>query len=159
MGTHPSAGTAASIEERQDRVIREFEELDDRMETYKHLIGLARNASGLDEAHKDDRHRIHGCQAEAWLRGTVADGRVCFEADSPSLIVKGLATLLIRVLSGSRPDAILAADLYFIERIGLAEHLSPTRSNGLAAMLERMRSFAQAHAQGDAAPSRDAGGG
>lgn len=151
-----------TMDEREEEIVRAFEALDDRMDEYKHLIEVARGSPSLADEHKTDETRIHGCQAHVWMRGTMEDGRAYFEADSPSLIVKGLATLLIRVLSGQRPDTILACELTFIEQVGLDRHLSPTRSNGLFSMLERMRSFARAHLQEDptaAEPTGDGAGG
>ncbi|OYV75056.1 MAG: Fe-S metabolism protein SufE [Chromatiales bacterium 21-64-14] len=139
-----------SIDERQEKIIGEFENLGDSMEKYLYLIELGRSAPALDDAYKTGKNLINGCQAEVWLRGYEAAGRIHFEVDSPSLIVKGIAVLLVRVLSGESPAAILDAELYFIERIGLKQQLSPTRSNGLFSMVKRMRSIAQACTDEDA---------
>jgi len=132
-----------SIDERQEKIVCEFENLGDSMEKYLYLIELGRSVPALGDAYKTDENLISGCQAEVWLRGYVVEDGIHFEVDSPSLIVKGIAVLLARVLSGESPDAIFDAELYFIERIGLKQQLSPTRSNGLFSMVKRMRSIAQ----------------
>jgi len=145
-----------SIDERQEKIVHEFENLGDSMEKYLYLIELGRSAPALDDAYKTEENLISGCQAEVWLRGYAVEGGIHFEVDSPSLIVKGIAVLLARVFSGESPDAIFDADLYFIERIGLKQQLSPTRSNGLFSMVKRMRSIAQAHTrEGSPFPAAD----
>ena len=117
----------------QDEVIAEFSDFDDWMDRYQLLIDLGNEQPALDERYKTDQNLIEGCQSRVWLQANEEDGKVIFQAESDALIVKGIIALLIKVLSGHTPDEILAADLYFIPRIGLQEHLSPTRSNGLPA--------------------------
>ena len=133
-----------TINELQEQIIEEFEEVDDWMDRYQMLIDLGSEQEPLPEEAKSDDNLIEGCQSRVWLTATFADGIVDFRAESDALIVKGIIMLLIRVLSGHTPDEILAADLYFIDRIGLHEHLSPTRSNGLVAMVKQMRTYALA---------------
>lgn len=133
-----------SINELQDEVIAEFSDLDDWMDRYQLLIDLGNEQTPLDEKYKTDQNLIEGCQSRVWLQADEVDGKVIFQAESDALIVKGIVLLLVRVLSDHTPDEILNADLYFIERIGLKEHLSPTRSNGLVAMLKQMKMYALA---------------
>ena len=139
-----------SINEIQDEIIEEFAGLDDWMDKYQLLIDLGNEQEPLEEKYKTEQNLIDGCQSRVWL---VADyvkesgqetGVIHFRAESDALIVKGIVALLIRVLSDHTPQEILDADLYFIEEIGLKEHLSPTRSNGLVAMVKQMRSYALA---------------
>lgn len=134
----------ATINELQDEVIDEFSELSDWMDRYQLLIDLGNEQPPLDPAYKTDSNLIEGCQSRVWLQADLIDGKVHFQAESDALIVKGIIALLIRVLSDHTPDEILNADLYFIEKIGLKEHLSPTRSNGLLAMVKQMRMYALA---------------
>jgi cysteine desulfuration protein SufE len=134
-----------TINETQDEVIEEFLELEDWMDRYQLLIDLGEESEVLDEADKTDGNLIDGCQSRVWLVCNEVDGRLMFRAESDALIVKGIVTLLLRVVSGHTPDEILDADLYFIERIGLRDHLSPTRSNGLLAMVKQMRMYALAY--------------
>ena len=133
-----------TINELQDEVIEEFSELDDWMDRYQLLIDLGNDQAPLDEQYKTEQNLIEGCQSRVWLQADYADGLVHFQAESDALIVKGIISLLIQVVSGHTPDEILENDLYFIERIGLKEHLSPTRSNGLLAMVKQMRMYALA---------------
>ncbi|MBR3896388.1 MAG: SufE family protein [Bacteroidaceae bacterium] len=133
-----------TINELQDEVIEEFSELDDWMDRYQLLIDLGNDQAPLDEQYKTEQNLIEGCQSRVWLQADYADGLVHFQAESDALIVKGIISLLIQVVSGHTPDEILESDLYFIERIGLKEHLSPTRSNGLLAMVKQMRMYALA---------------
>ena len=133
-----------TINELQEQIIEEFEEVDDWMDRYQLLIDLGEEQEALPASEKTEQNLIDGCQSRVWLTATFADGIVDFRAESDALIVKGIIMLLIRVLSGHTPDEILAADLYFIDRIGLHEHLSPTRSNGLVAMVKQMRAYALA---------------
>lgn len=133
-----------TIDEIQDEIISEFSELDDWMDKYQMLIDLAGEQLPLDEQYKTDSNLIEGCQSRVWLQADEHDGIITFQAESDALIVKGIVGLLIRVLSGHTADEILNADLYFIDRIGLHEHLSPTRSNGLVAMVKQMRVYALA---------------
>ena len=134
-----------TINEIQDEVIEEFLELDDWMDRYQLLIDLGEESDILDEEDKTDSNLIDGCQSRVWLVCDEAGGRLTFRAESDALIVKGIVSLLLRVVSGHTPDEILDADLYFIERIGLRDHLSPTRSNGLLAMVKQMRMYALAY--------------
>ena len=133
-----------TINELQDEVIEEFSELDDWMDRYQLLIDLGNEQAPLDEQYKTEQNLIEGCQSSVWLQADYADGLVHFQAESDALIVKGIISLLIQVVSGHTPDEILESDLYFIERIGLKEHLSPTRRNGLLAMVKQMRMYALA---------------
>ncbi len=134
----------ATINELQDEVIGEFSELDDWMDRYQLLIDLGNEQEPLDEKYKTEQNLIDGCQSRVWLQADLVDGKVHFQAESDALIVKGIIALLMKVLSDHTPDEILNADLYFIEQIGLKEHLSPTRSNGLLAMVKQMRMYALA---------------
>ena len=133
-----------TINEAQDEVIAEFADLTDWMDKYQLLIDLGNEQEPLDERYKTEGNLIDGCQSRVWLQADWRDGAIYFSAESDALIVKGIIALLIRVLSGHTPDEILAADLYFIDRIGLNDHLSPTRSNGLLAMIKQMRVYALA---------------
>ena len=132
-----------SINEIQDSIIEEFSDFDDWMDKYQLLIDLGSEQQPLPASAKTAQNLIEGCQSRVWLTADLTpDGLVHFEAESDALIVKGIVTLLIRVLSDHTPQQILDADLYFIEQIGLREHLSPTRSNGLLAMLKQMKMYA-----------------
>ena len=133
-----------TINEIQDEIIDEFSGLDDWMDKYQLLIDLGNEQEPLDEKYKIESNLIDGCQSRVWLQADYVDGKLNFSAESDALIVKGIVALLIRVLSGHTPQEILDADLYFIEEIGLKEHLSPTRSNGLLAMIKQMRVYALA---------------
>ena len=128
----------------QDDVIAEFSNFDDWMDRYQLLIDLGNEQQPLDEKYKTDQNLIEGCQSRVWLQADEKDGKIIFQAESDALIVKGIIALLIKVLSGHTPDEILEADLYFIPQIGLQEHLSPTRSNGLLSMVKQMRMYALA---------------
>lgn len=140
-----------TINEIQDEIIEEFADLDDWMDRYQLLIDLGSSQPGLDEKYKTEQNLIDGCQSRVWLQADMQDGLLHFQAESDALIVKGIVALLVRVLSGHTPEDILQADLYFIERIGLRQHLSPTRSNGLLAMLRQMKLYALAcQAKGEA---------
>ena len=134
-----------TINEAQDEVIAEFSDFDDWMDRYQLLIDLGNEQAPLDEKYKTDQNLIEGCQSRVWLQADEVDGKLVFQAESDALIVKGIIALLIRVLSGHTPDEILESDLYFIDRIGLREHLSPTRSNGLLSMVKQMRMYALAY--------------
>ena len=133
-----------SINEIQDEIIEEFSGLDDWMDKYQLLIDLGNEQTPLDEQYKTESNLIDGCQSRVWLQADYEDGVIHFSAESDALIVKGIVSLLIRVLSDHTPQEILDADLYFIDEIGLKEHLSPTRSNGLLAMIKQIRSYALA---------------
>ena len=133
-----------TINEAQDQVIEEFSDFDDWMDKYQLLIDLGNEQQPLDEKYKTEQNLIEGCQSRVWLQADEIDGKGVFQAESDALIVKGIIALLIKVVSGHTPDEILNSDLYFIEKIGLKEHLSPTRSNGLLAMVKQMRMYALA---------------
>ncbi|MDE5607341.1 MAG: SufE family protein [Muribaculaceae bacterium] len=133
-----------TINERQDEIIAEFSDIDDWMDRYAYIIDLGNQLPPIDPAYKTPQYLIEGCQSRVWLNAELKDGRVEYTADSDAIIVKGIISLLITVLNGHTPTEIIDADLYFIDRIGLAEHLSPTRSNGLAAMLKQMKIYALA---------------
>lgn len=133
-----------TINEIQDEIIEEFSGLDDWMDRYQLLIDLGNEQEPLDEQYKTESNLIDGCQSRVWLQADYEDGLIHFSAESDALIVKGIVSLLIRVLSDHTPQEILDADLYFIDEIGLKEHLSPTRSNGLLAMIKQIRSYALA---------------
>ena len=133
-----------TINEIQDEIIEEFSGLDDWMDKYQLLIDLGNELTPLDERYKTEQNLIDGCQSRVWLQADYENGQIHFTAESDALIVKGIVSLLIRVLSDHTPQEILDADLYFIEEIGLKEHLSPTRSNGLVAMVKQKRAYALA---------------
>lgn len=131
-----------SINELQDEVIAEISDLDDWMDRYQLLIDLGNEQEPLDEKYKTEQNLIEGCQSRVWLQADEVDGNIIFKAESDALIVKGIIALLIKVLSGHTAEEILNTDLYFIDKIGLKEHLSPTRSNGLLSMVKQMRMYA-----------------
>ena len=134
-----------SINELQDEVVEEFSDFEDWMDKYQMLIDLGNDLDALDEKYKNEQNIIDGCQSRVWLQCDYIDGKLVFTADSDALIVKGIIALLIRVVSNHTPQEILDADLYFIEKIGLREHLSPTRSNGLLAMVKQIKAYALAY--------------
>ena len=135
-----------TINETQDELIAEFTELDDWMDRYQLLIDLGNEQAPLDPKYKTEQNLIEGCQSRVWLQADLMpDGTIALQAESDALIVKGIIALLIRVLSGHTPAEILDADLYFIDRIGLREHLSPTRSNGLLSMVKQIRMYAMVY--------------
>ena len=133
-----------TINEIQDEIIDEFSGFDDWMDKYQLLIDLGNEQQPLDEKYKTESNLIDGCQSRVWLQCDYVDGKLNFTAESDALIVKGIVALLIRVLSGHTPQEIIDADLYFIDSIGLKDHLSPTRSNGLLAMMKQMKMYALA---------------
>ncbi len=133
-----------AINQIQDEIIEEFEEFEDWMDKYQMLIDLGNELAPLEEKYKTEQNLIDGCQSRVWVQCDYIDGKMELSAESDALIVKGIIALLIRVLSGHTPQEILDADLYFIDRIGLKEHLSPTRSNGLLAMVRQIRMYALA---------------
>ena len=133
-----------TINELQDEVIEEFSDFDDWMDKYQLLIDLGNEQEPLAPEYKNDQNLIDGCQSRVWLQADLVDGKVEFQAESDALIVKGIIALLIKVVSGHTPDEILDNELYFIEAIGLKDHLSPTRSNGLVAMIKQMKLYALA---------------
>ena len=134
-----------TINELQDNVIEEFSAFDDLMDKYALLIDLGNSLPPLEEKYKTESNLIEGCQSRVWLQADYEDGKIIFKGESDAVIVKGIVSLLINVLSGHTPQEILDTDLYFIEQIGLKEHLSPTRSNGLVAMVKQMRMYALAY--------------
>ena len=134
-----------TINEAQDEVIEEFADFTDWMDKYQMLIDLGNDLEVLDEKYKTESNLIDGCQSRVWVQCDYEEGKLVFTADSDALIVKGIIALLIQVLSGHTPKEILDADLYFIEQIGLREHLSPTRSNGLLAMVKQIKAYAPAY--------------
>lgn len=133
-----------TINEKQDRIVDDFSVFDDWMDRYQQLIELGRELPPIDPAKRTDQYLINGCQSKVWIDAELRDGKVYFTADSDAIITKGIVSLLVSVLSGHTPAEILNADLYFIDRIGLKENLSPTRSNGLLAMIKQIRMFALA---------------
>jgi cysteine desulfuration protein SufE len=133
-----------TINELQNNVIEEFADFDDWMDKYALLIDLGNSLPPLEEKYKTESNLIEGCQSRVWLQADYVDGKILFKGESDAVIVKGIVSLLISILSGHTPQEILDADLYFIEKIGLKEHLSPTRSNGLVAMVKQMRMYALA---------------
>lgn len=134
-----------TINELQDEVVEEFSDFDDWMDKYQMLIDLGNELKPLDEKYKIEQNLIDGCQSRVWLQCDLVDGKLVFTADSDALIVKGIIALLIQVISGHTPKEILDADLYFIDKIGLRDHLSPTRSNGLLAMVKQIKAYAVAY--------------
>lgn len=133
-----------TITQIQDDIIAEFCDIDDWMDRYAYIIDLGNTLPPIDEKYKTPTHLIEGCQSRVWLNADIADGKIIYTADSDAIIVKGIISLLIQVLSGHTPDEIINAELYFIDKIGLSEHLSPTRSNGLVAMVKQMKMYALA---------------
>ncbi|NDW13074.1 SufE family protein [Bacteroides sp. 214] len=133
-----------TINEKQEEIIAEFSDFDDWMDRYQLLIDLGSELAPLDEQYKTEQNLIEGCQSRVWLHADYQEGVINFRAESDAVIVKGIISLLIKVVSGHTPDEILNADLYFIDKIGLKEHLSPTRSNGLLSMVKQMRMYALA---------------
>jgi cysteine desulfuration protein SufE len=137
--------SAELISSRQQDVIEEFSLFDDWMDKYEHLIELGKDVPAIDSARKTDDHLIRGCQSKVWLAADeTQDGKVEFTADSDAIITKGLVGLMVRVFSGAEARAIAEAELHFLDAIGLHQHLSPTRSNGLASMVKQMRLYAAA---------------
>lgn len=134
-----------TINELQDQVIEEFSVFDDWMDKYALLIDMGNSLPPLDEKYKTESNLIEGCQSRVWFQADYEEGKIIFRGESDAVIVKGIVSLLIQVLSGHTPQEILDADLYFIEQVGLKEHLSPTRSNGLVAMVKQMRLYAMAY--------------
>lgn len=134
-----------TINEIQDEIIETFELFDDWEEKYEYIIDVGKKLAPMDDQHKTDDNIIKGCQSVVWLNANFTDGKIQFEADSQAIIVKGLVSMLLKVLSGHTPDEILNADLYFIEKVGLTSHLAQTRSNGLASMVKQMKTYALAY--------------
>lgn len=135
-----------TINEIQDEIIDEFSEIEDWMDRYGYIIDLGNQLPALDEKFKTPQNLIEGCQSRVWIEAQkTPEGLIHFQADSDAIIVKGIIALLIKVLDNQRPEDILHSDLYFIDRIGLSEHLSPTRSNGLLAMVKQLKAYALAY--------------
>ena len=134
-----------SIDDIQDEIIEDFSIYDDWMDKYQMIIDLGNGLAPLDERFKTEDNLIEGCQSRVWLHAFMQDGLLMFQADSDAIIIKGLIALLIKALSGHTPDEILESDVYFIEAIGLNQHLSPTRSNGLLSMLKQIKTYALAY--------------
>lgn len=134
-----------SIQEIQEEVVEEFAVFDEWLDKYAYLIELGKSLEAYDEKNKTEQYLIQGCQSRVWVSAEWVDSKVIYSADSDAIITKGIISLLIRVLSNQSPQDILAADLTFIDRIGLRENLSPTRANGLVAMLKQMKLFALAY--------------
>ena len=134
----------ATINDLQDEVVEEFQDFTDWMDKYQMLIDLGNELEVLDDKYKTEQNLIDGCQSRVWVQCDYVDGKLELTADSDALIVKGIIALLLRVLSGHTPQEILDSDLYFIDEIGLKDHLSPTRSNGLLAMIKQIRMYALA---------------
>ena len=134
-----------TINELQDNIIEEFSMFDDWMDKYALLIDLGNSLEPLADKYKTPQNIIEGCQSRVWLNAELRDGIITFQGESDAVLVKGIVSLLINVLSGHSPDEVFNSDLYFIDKIGLKEHLSPTRSNGLVAMVKQMKMFALAY--------------
>lgn len=135
-----------SIAETENELVSEFELFDDWMAKYEYIIDLGKDVPLIDEKYKDENHTIKGCQSKVWLHSEMKDGKIFFTADSDAMITKGLVAMVVRVLSGHTPEEILESKLQFIDKIGLHEHLSPTRSNGLLSMVKQIKLDATAHA-------------
>lgn len=131
-----------SIQETQQEIVEEFALFDEWMDKYEHIIELGKELPLIDEQYKTDENLIKGCQSKVWLHAALKDGKIIFTADSDAIITKGIVGLVIRVFSDHTPQEIIDADLFFIDQIGLQEHLSPTRSNGLLSMLKQIRMYA-----------------
>jgi cysteine desulfuration protein SufE len=134
-----------TLTEVQNQIVEDFSMFDDWMDRYQQLIELGQNLAPIDEKKRTEQYLIKGCQSKVWVDADLRDGKIYFTADSDAIITKGIVALLIRVLDGRTPDEIIDADLFFIDRIGLKENLSPTRSNGLVAMVKQMRLYAIAY--------------
>jgi cysteine desulfuration protein SufE len=135
-----------TILEREEEIVEEFSMFDEWLDKYEHIIGLGKSLEPIDPEYRADPWKVKGCQSQVWLQPAIADGKVVFKADSDAAITKGLVALMVRVLSGQPPRAVAEAPLAFLERIGLREHLSPTRSNGLVSMVKQMKLYAAAYA-------------
>jgi cysteine desulfuration protein SufE len=133
-----------SINEIQDEIIEEFHDFDDWMDKYQLLIDMGNSLAPLEEQYKTPIYLIEGCQSRVWVYAELLDGKMVLHAESDTVIVKGIVTLLIRVLSNRTPQEVLDTDLYFIDEIGLKDHLSPTRANGLVSMVKQIRNYALA---------------
>lgn len=134
-----------NLQEKQEKIIDEFSPFDDWMDRYQYLVELGNGLESLPESDKTDQNLIQGCQSRVWLTAEYKDGRIIYHGESDAIIVKGIVSLLVNVLSGNTPEEIINSDLHFIDHIGLKEHLSPTRSNGLLAMVKQMKLYALAY--------------
>jgi cysteine desulfuration protein SufE len=132
-----------TIMKNQDEIINEFSNFNDWFEKYEYLISLGKALEAVDESIKIDHHAIGGCQSQVWMKAEQKNGTIHYQIDSDSLIVKGMISLLLRVLNDQQPDVILNTDLYFIEKIGLRSHLSPTRTNGLLSIINHIKAYAK----------------
>ena len=132
-----------TIKEIQDSIVEEFSMFDDWMDRYAMLIEMGKDCPMIDAQYRNDNYLINGCQSRVWLHAKMEDGKVYFSADSDAVITKGIINLLIKVLSGQTPKDIIGADMSFLDEIGLKEHLSPTRSNGLLSMVKQMMLYAE----------------
>ena len=128
-----------NIEETENEIVEEFEIFPDWMEKYEHIIEIGNSVPKIDEKYKDEAHEIKGCQSKVWLHSELKDGKIFYSADSDAIITKGLVGLVVRVFNGHKPEEIINADITFIDKIGLHEHLSLTRSNGLGAMIKQIK--------------------
>ena len=135
----------ATLKEIQEEIIEEFSVFDDWMDKYNYLIDLGKSLPQINEKYKTNDYLISGCQSRVWLHAEFQDGKVVFTADSDAIITKGIIALLVRVLSERKPEEIMETDLYFIDKIGLKENLTPTRSNGLVSMIKQMKMYALAY--------------
>ena len=133
-----------TINQIQDEIIEEFSIYEDWMDKYEAIIDAGKEVAGIDDDLKTEDNLVKGCQSKVWLNGTLENGNVLFDADSDAIITKGLVSLIVRVLSNHTPKEIIDADLYFVDQIGLKEHLSPTRSNGLVSMIKKIKLYALA---------------
>lgn len=143
-----------TINDKQDELIAEFADIEDWMDRYAYIIDMGNALPPIDEKYKTPDHLIKGCQSRVWLNAEYRDGKVYYTADSDAIIVKGIISMLVDVLSGHTPQEILDSDLHFIDAIGLSTHLSPTRSNGLLAMVKQMRLYALAFKQLNPDPTK-----
>jgi cysteine desulfuration protein SufE len=134
-----------SLKQIQDGIIEEFSVFTDWLDKYDYLIELGNTLPGIDPEYKTDEYLINGCQSKVWLNADYEDGKIWYHADSDAIIVKGIAALLVKALNGQPPEEIINNDLYFIDEIGLKQNLSPTRSNGLVAMVKKMKTYALAY--------------
>lgn len=139
--------SAATIQDRAREVVDEFALFDDWMGKYEYLIELGKSIPEIEDEYKTEAYKIKGCQSQVWIRPEIRDGLLYYKGDSDALITKGLVALLLRVLSGQPPQAVAEADLSFLDQIGMKEHLSPTRKNGLASMMKQLKLYALAHSQ------------
>ena len=138
----------ASVQDIQQEIVEEFALFDDWADRYEYLIDLGKKNPGLPDSDKSDANLVRGCQSQVWITAAMEQGKVIFRADSDALIVKGLVALLLRVFSGQTPSEVLSAELFFIDEIGMTQHLAQTRSNGLFAMIKQMKIYALAFGGG-----------